>query len=232
MGFLRKKVGKQATWPKTLSLFFAPIFIVVLFRWALFEPFVIPSESMLPNLFIHDHVIVNKFKYGLKTPLKDGWIFFRESELKRGQVVVFRFPENRDVFYIKRLIGLPGDRIRTEGTSLYINDELVPLESDPAADDQFVESLFDVQHKIKVTSQSSYETQHEQEFVVPEKSFFVMGDNRMNSYDSRFWGFVPRDLMVGPAVRIWLSCEKKLESLPFLCDPMTIRWSRFFKVVE
>lgn len=232
MAVFKTKKGKQATWPRTLSLFFSPILVVVGVRWIFFEPFVIPSESMVPNLLIFDHIVVKKWAYGIKKPFADGWIFFNRSAPKRGDIIVFRFPENRDVFYIKRLIGLPGDEIRTQGSSLYINNQLVDLKADALNDQIYFEEIDSRSHKVKFDSDSTLDAEESRNQIVPEKSYFVMGDNRNNSYDSRFWGFVPEDLLVGPAVMIWLSCDKKLESFAFLCNPLTIRRDRIFKGIE
>lgn len=232
MGILRKKIGKQATWPRTLSLFFAPIILVLAGRWLVYEPFVIPSESMVPNLLIYDHIIVKKWAYGFKNPFADNWFYLRKQAIKRGDVLVFRYPENRDVFYIKRLIGLPGDEIKTSGMNLYVNGQLIPLQPVPSEEFIYLEELDGRTHKVKFDSKTTLDNSEDRIQIVPENSYFVMGDNRNNSYDSRFWGFVPEDFLVGPAVRIWLSCEKKLESFAFLCNPLTMRMDRIFKAVE
>lgn len=231
MSFLKKKIGKQGRWPQTLLLLFGPVLLVLIFRWIFFEPFVIPSESMVPNLMIHDHIVVKKWSYGIKLPIGDGWIFRWNAQPQRGDVVVFRFPENRNVFYIKRLIGLPGDKIKTIGKNLYINDLFIPLEN---TDDErlFIETIDDNKHQIRFGPSSEFDDTNEKEIIVPEKSFFVMGDNRFHSYDSRFWGFVPEELLVGKAVKIWLSCEDTLESFSFLCDPTKIRKERFMKDIQ
>ena len=231
MLLLKKKIGKQGRWPATLLLFFLPVLMILCFRWFLFEPFVIPSESMVPNLLIHDHIAVKKWSYGIKPPMGDGWLYRFEGEPHRGDVVVFRFPENRNVFYIKRLIGLPGDKIKTKGMNLFINDQLVPLE--PAGEDgHYFETIDQNKHVVRFTDSGSFDQDKMKEITVPEKSYFVMGDNRNNSYDSRFWGVVPEDLLVGRAVKIWLSCEETLESMPFLCNPMKLRKYRILKGIQ
>ena len=120
MNLIKKKIGKQGTWPQALLTFFIPLALVFLFRWFLFEPFVIPSESMVPNLLIHDHIMVKKFSYGFKPPMGDGWLW-KFKQPARGDVVVFRFPENRDVFFIKRLIGLPGDEVLVQNGQISVN---------------------------------------------------------------------------------------------------------------
>lgn len=231
MSFFKQKIGKQARWPQTLLLLFSPVLLILCVRWFLFEPFVIPSESMVPNLLIHDHIVVKKWSYGIKPPFGDGWLFRFSGVPQRGDVVVFRIPENRNVFYIKRLIGLPGDKIKTKGKNLYINDLLIPLET-VGEDGEHQETIDDNKHIVRFKDGSGFDESIEKEVTVPEKSFFVMGDNRFNSYDSRFWGFVPEELMVGKAIKIWLSCDETLESMAFLCDPSKLRKGRFMKDIQ
>ena len=226
MNFPRKKIGLQGRWPQALILFFMPIFLIFGLRWFFYEPFVIPSESMVPNLYIHDHILVQKFSYGLKPPMGDGWIF-RWSQPQRGDVVVFRYPENRDVFFIKRLIGLPGDVIKTKGMSLTVNDHIYQL--DPyITNGDFEENNLQKKYIVRFDPDTNFDQTEEKEFVVPEKSYFVMGDNRFNSHDSRFWGFVSEDFLIGKAQLVWLSCEETLVSMPFICNPTTLRSDRLF----
>ena len=152
MSLIKKKIGKQGTWPQALLTFFLPLVLVFLFRWLLFEPFVIPSESMVPNLLIHDHIIVKKFAYGFKPPLGDGWLW-KFQDPKRGDVVVFRFPENRDIFFIKRLIGLPGDEITVQNGQIAVNGQpwsLAPLEAGSYLD----EDIFNYYHESSSAEKS------------------------------------------------------------------------------
>lgn len=234
MSLLRKKMGLQGRWPQALMLFFMPIFFLFGLRWFFYEPFVIPSESMVPNLYIHDHILVQKFAYGLKPPMGDGWLY-KWREPAHGDVIVFRYPENRDVFFIKRLIGLPGDKIKTKGMSLSVNDQIYSLEA-AEFDQQFSENNLQkkdtTQYTVQFLKDTGFDESEEKEFTVPEKSYFVMGDNRFNSHDSRFWGFVPEDLLVGRAQFIWLSCEETLVSMPFICNPMTLRTARIFTKIH
>ena len=231
MSLLKKKIGKQARWPQTLLLLFSPVLLILCFRWFLFEPFVIPSESMVPNLLIHDHIVVKKWSYGIKPPFGDGWIHRKFDQPKRGDVVVFRFPENRNIFYIKRLIGIPGDKIKTRGKNIYLNDHLVSLEG-PDENGDYTEIVDSNKHVVRFSEGSGFDDSLEKEVIVPVKSFFVMGDIRYCSYDSRFWGFVPEELLVGKAVKIWLSCDETLESISFLCDPLKLRKERFLKDIQ
>ncbi len=226
---LIKKKGKQGRWPQTLLVFFLPFFLFLAIRSFFFEPFVIPSESMLPNLMIHDHILVNKNTYGLRSPIGDGWIIkFRQPQ--RGDAVVFRYPENREVFYIKRLIGLPGDRIVIQDMTVTVNGRVLSLTPQFEAG-VFTENNGDKAYTVAFYPDSEITDVDEKTFVVPERAYFVMGDNRYNSQDSRFWGYVPENLLIGKAQYIWLSCDATLESAPFICNPQTFRLKRFFKKI-
>lgn len=232
MRIIKEKKGLQGRWSKTLTVFFLPFVFFFLFRAFGYEPFVIPSESMLPNLFVHDHIVVNKHEYGLKKLWGDGWLL-QFKQPSRGDIVVFRYPLNRNVFYIKRLIGLPGDQITVRGMSLTVNGELYPLE--PTTD----LNIFQEANGLK-TYQVVYSTDVEpfageeeiKKYTVPEGAYFVMGDNRYNSMDSRYWGMLSADLLVGKASFIWLSCDEMLESAPFLCNLQTLRTERLFKKIN
>lgn len=237
------KIGKQGTWGAAISLFLAPILLVFIFRWIVLEPFVIPSESMLPNLMVHDHILVAKFDYGIKAPIGDGWLL-RFKEPKRGDIVVFRYPENRDVFFIKRLIGLPGDKISIQNGQIILNDQpwtIGNIGKENFKDDDnfnyFIETMpagaaaDSSEHLIKLFSNQEHVDSVEKNIVVPPRSYFVMGDNRDQSRDSRFWGFVPEKYLVGRAFYIWLSCEETIPTAPMICDPLKLRPERLFKKI-
>ena len=238
------------------SLFLA-VFIALFIRWGFLEAYVIPSGSMLPSLLIHDHIFVNKLTYGLRVPFSEKWLVkFREAE--RGEVIVFKFPQDMNTFFIKRIVGLPGDKIYYENGSLYINDKVVekkvPVSQDEFnwlrdADFQrdgnvndakdnyvgFTEALPVAEttvkdHAILLRKGDVYDTFGP--VTVPDDHLFVMGDNRMNSHDSRGWGFLPKQNILGEAMFVWLSCEETIRTVPFLCNPMTIRWKRFFHNVN
>ncbi len=228
---MKKKIGLQGRWPKTLLVFLFPLFVFFLFRGFVYEPFVIPSESMMPNLLIHDHIVVNKHIYGFRALWGNGWLL-KFKKPQRGDVVVFRYPLNHSVFFIKRLIGLPGDEIAIQGMSLKVNGKLYPLE--PAFDvGVFSENNGAKTYDVAYFADTENENQPEKKvFKVPAKSYFVMGDNRYNSHDSRFWGFVPEDFLIGKASVIWMSCDEMLESAPFLCNPQSFRHGRFLKNIE
>lgn len=246
MGFPLKKIGKQGTWISALSFFFAPLLLVFIFRWLIIEPFVIPSESMQPNLMVHDHVFVAKYSYGIKMPIGDGWLYkFSHPNKKptRGDIIVFRYPENRDVFFIKRLIGLPGDKISIQNGQIILNGKAWTIQTiakeiynDEDDFNYFIESIPSEQtygpleHLIKLSA-SQYAVEAEKQIVVPVGSYFVMGDNRDQSHDSRFWGFVDEKYLIGRATYIWLSCEDTIPTAPMICDPLKLRRERIFKKV-
>lgn len=216
-----------------------PVFVVVLVvRSFLFEPFTIPSGSMLPTLQVHDFVLVNKFSYDVRLPVGHA-VILETGKPARGEVMVFRYPEDPSKNYIKRVIGVPGDTIALEGERLYINGELV--EHTLVDEDVYLRECQEQRgpfvvrgHAIKVwtyieeldgkrytTQRVSCATapelasvkQDDRTWTVPDDSYFVMGDNRDNSQDSRFWGFVPASHIVGRASVIWMHWEG-LKSLP------------------
>ncbi len=195
---------------------FPVLLIVLLFRSFLFEPFKIPSGSMIPTLLIGDFILVNKFAYGLRLPVLNSK-FMEVSEPKRGDVVVFRYPVDPGVNFIKRLVGLPGDTIVYRDKKLFINGDPVELESQgvfssnevkcttPRSDaERYAEQLGEVSHDILLHHGSG---SRDGQWVVPEGHYFMMGDNRDRSNDSREWGFVPEANLMGRAVGIWLNFD-------------------------
>lgn len=193
--------------------FFPVLAIVLVLRSFLVEPFQIPSGSMLPTLEVGDFILVNKFAYGLRLPVI-GTKVVSINDPERGDVMVFKYPEDGKTNYIKRVVGLPGDRVRYRNKTLYINDEKVVS--------QFVarlppvelkrEQLGDTEHDIFLTMDGRSGA-GEGEWVIPDNQYFMMGDNRDNSNDSRFWGTVPDELIVGKAFAIWMHWES-VTSLP------------------
>lgn len=192
--------------------FFPVLLLVLVVRSFLYEPFRIPSSSMVPTLLVGDFIFVNKFTYGLRLPVAHTKIL-NIGKPERGDVIVFRLPSDPNVNYIKRLVGLPGDTIIVLNKRVYINDELVALEQNglyvrpgrPAAL-LAVEQLGDVSHEVLL---EPMQIGREGTYTVPEEHYFMMGDNRDNSQDSRFpqVGFVPEGNVVGKAVRIWMNWD-------------------------
>jgi signal peptidase I len=218
---------RQPAWLEYTASFFPVIVLVFLLRSFLYEPFRIPSGSMLPTLEIGDLILVNKYEYGVRLPVINRKVIEVGSP-QRGDVMVFRFPLNPSQDYIKRVVGLPGDRVEYMNKQLTINGQPVPLaKTDPFYDaerlafySQFIEKLGDVEHRVIVQDQApagiagGYPNTHPGACQysgtgivckVPPGHYFMMGDNRDNSEDSRFWGFVPEENIVGRAFFIWMN---------------------------
>jgi len=202
--------------------FFPIVLIVFLLRSFLAEPFRIPSGSMMPTLLVGDFLLVNKFVYGLRLPVINKKII-ELNEPERGDIVVFRYPKDPTVDYIKRIIGLPGDKIAYDNKQLYVNDTPVKQISigryqgvgqgqDMTGAEHLVENLTGVEHSILIRHEAPI---MQFTFVVPQGNFFVMGDNRDNSNDSRFWGTVPEENLVGKAFFIWMSWDWESHGIGF-----------------
>ncbi len=194
--------------------FFPVLLAILLFRSFVAEPFKIPSGSMMPTLLVGDFILVNKFAYGLRLPVLNTRILAL-GEPKRGDVFVFRYPKNPSEDYIKRVIGLPGDTIEYRNKTLFVNGQQVaetdlgvytgPSEPGRAMETARLkqEDLQGVQHSILEVPNSW--VGHEGSWTVPAGHYFAMGDNRDNSADSRFWGFVPEENLVGRAFVVWMN---------------------------
>lgn len=191
---------------------------------------------MIPTLLVHDHILVKKWAYGIKIPFADQWIV-RWSMPKRGDIVVFKFPENPEVYYIKRLVALPGDHVQMQRGVLTINgipwkQTKVEKQTDQEEGFQyFLEGESGHKHSIRFEEDSPTQSENF-DLKVPMGKYFFMGDNRDQSNDGRVWGFVNENLLVGPAFMVWLSCESMLESAPFFCDPSQLRTKRIFKFLQ
>ena len=191
--------------------FFPVILIVLLIRSFLFEPFRIPSDSMMPTLLDGDFIFVNKFSYGLRLPVVNAKLV-SIGEPQRGDVIVFRLPRDPATNYIKRLVGLPGDHIVVRGQNLYINGERVKVEPDGIYREHGYQAQLATEHLGQTQHQVLYLPgggARDYDEIVPAGHYFFMGDNRDNSRDSRFFevGFVPERNLVGKAVRIWLNWD-------------------------
>lgn len=215
------KFAKSKLRQNVEALIFA-VALALLIRTFVFQPFKIPSGSMIPTLLVGDHLLVNKFIYGTKIPLTDKIIFPVEN-IKRGDVIVFTYPNTEHdpskngIYYIKRVVGLPGDRIDIEGRELYVNGGKVPLDfigtyvdkRNGEQFDEYDEDLFGDNHLT--IFRKGKESTNRGNFIpvsgVPEGHVFVMGDNRDNSQDSRFWGFVPIENIAGKAFLIHWSWD-------------------------
>ncbi len=193
--------------------FFPVLLAVMVLRSFVYEPFRIPSGSMMPSLLVGDFILVNKFNYGIRLPvihkkMTDG------NKPERGDVAVFRFPDNESLDFIKRIVGLPGDHISYYNRRLMVNGEALEVESkgiypgqgtttdNMKGSEVFIEILDGKSHTMMTDPNVKFSANGE--LIVPEGHFFVMGDNRDHSNDSRFWGFVPEKNLVGKAVMIWM----------------------------
>lgn len=205
--------------------FFPILLIVFLLRSFLYEPFRIPSPSLEPTLLTGDFILVNKYDYGIRIPIL-GKKLLSISQPKRGDIMVFRWPPNRSVNFIKRVIGLPGDHISYIDKVLYVNGEKIEqqalknLFTEYEAGTKLLtiekqEDLLGVKHHIYVNP-DKYASDY-QDIVVPDGMYFVMGDNRDDSADSRYWGFVPDENILGRAVFVWMSWNN---------IKTNIRWNR------
>ncbi|MBB3963805.1 MULTISPECIES: signal peptidase I [Rhizobium] len=238
----------NALW-ENIKVIVQALVLAMVIRTVLFQPFTIPSGSMMPTLLVGDYIFVNKFAYGyskyslpFSPNLFSGRIF--ASEPKRGDVVVFRFPPNPEVDYIKRLVGLPGDRIQVTDGVLFVNGKAVPkvqdgtfnsdYAQDPGQDVPVFRETLDNGVTYDTLDQSPVSRgDNTREFIVPEGSYFMMGDNRDNSLDSRFdVGFVPAENLVGRASVIFFSLGNDTSFREIWKWPSNMRWDRLFKGVE
>jgi signal peptidase I len=209
-----RSVMHESTLVEYCKSFFPVILAVLMLRSFVMEPFRIPSGSMMPTLLVGDFILVNKFAFGLRLPVLNTKVIDL-GEPQRGDVVVFRYPKDPGVDYIKRVVGLPGDRIGYFNKVVYINGQAAGQVPDGvymgtgsgvsmSGASRRREQLGDVQHDILVMPRTPG---LEGEFVVSKGEYFVMGDNRDNSNDSRYWGTVPEANLVGKAFRIWMNWD-------------------------
>jgi len=224
---LAEELERQPTWIAYTGSFFPVIAAVFLFRSFLFEPFKIPSSSMVPTLQIGDLILVNKYTYGIRLPIVNKKVVSINNP-QRGDVMVFKFPKDPSLDYIKRVVGIPGDNIVYRNKRLIVNGQELSYEKLPEYLDEerlsyfshYREDLTGVSHEILnddrvpgyVASPDAF-PQHELcrynlegfECTVPAGHYLMMGDNRDNSLDSRYWGFVPDENIVGKAFFVWMN---------------------------
>lgn len=248
-------------WAETAASVFPVLLVVFVVRSFVYEPFQIPSGSMMPTLLIGDFILVEKFAYGIKDPITQTTLI-PTGHPKRGDIAVFKYPKQPSLDYIKRVVGLPGDRVTYDPLSKTVSiisgceagancDKAVPVTYSDVEPSDFVqtfsgfdgneagngfyqlpqgesmqgglrlatrnETLAEVTHRILIVQQAPSQPgayyhqpgQRESTWVVPQGMYFMMGDNRDNSADSRYWGFVPERNLVGKATAIWMSFEKQ-----------------------
>jgi len=223
----RGEDAKEPWWIEYPKSFFPVILIVFMLRSFLVEPFKIPSGSMIPTLLVGDFILVNKFTYGIRIPILNAKVI-EIGTPRRGDVMVFRYPEDPSLDYVKRVVGLPGDTVSYVNKRVSVNGTELPLRLDGEYQyldrrtfaRQFTESIDGREHRILVEEDASATPQFVKQFpfrgnctyntsgltcTVPPDHYFLMGDNRDNSSDSRVWGFVPDANIVGKAFFIWFN---------------------------
>ncbi len=256
----RARIAPQGSIAEFAQSVFPILFVILIVRSFIYEPFRIPSASMMPTMLAGDFILVKKFSYSLRDPL------FRSELVKtgtpeRGDIAVFKYPGNPQVDYIKRIVGTPGDRIIYRNKTLYLEPacvdgqrecpqlRVVDRDVQPQAEVYFSrstplvryrEQLGQVEHEILLDPTVAPRTAHfyqqpgtaADEWIVPEGHYFFMGDNRDNSEDSRYWGFVPEEYLVGQATFIWMSFEMDRSRDSWLPQwlPTGIRWHRLGSV--
>ena len=222
--------------------------IALLLRAFVVEAFQIPSGSMIPTLEIGDHIFVAKFSYGVGIPFTNTKILELKQPV-RGDVIVFKYPVDPSVDYIKRVVGLPGDRIELKRNELFVNGQPVPREKVGEYEYSEGTSGFPEGYQCELWEETLGKARHQKiqcpskptpgfygPTVVPPGHVFVMGDNRDNSSDSRVWGFVPHENITGRALIVWWSRAGAEDRVPWYTMPVawakSIRWHRFFRVVR
>ncbi len=238
-----KIIKKLRAWYNSKPFFWIAVIFILFFRWILWDHYVIPSGSMIPTFLVYDHIVVKKYPYGIRVPFTKKWLWKKRLP-ERGDIVIFRSIKG-SYFMVKRVIALPEDHLKIQDHEIWINGEKIQSQTvdiNDANDDlsyNLGASVQDYNMNIEVLDSHQYRVLWKQiqsfqnyELTVPKDSLFVLGDNRNNSQDSRYWGFLPVENLMGQAIGIWLSCEKTLFNLPLLCYPWTFRWSRIFSSVN
>lgn len=256
----RERIAPQGRIAEFAQSVFPILFVILIVRSFFYEPFRIPSASMMPTMLAGDFILVQKYSYSVRDPLFRHELF-STSTPERGDIAVFKYPLQPNVDYIKRIIGTPGDRIIYRNKTLYLEpacvnnnaecpkmqvitrdvkqqDEVYFSRSTPLV--RYTEQIGDVTHDILVDPTIAPRTAYfyqqpgtaPDEWIVPEGHYFFMGDNRDNSEDSRYWGFVPHDNLVGRATFIWMSFEMDRDASSWLPQwlPTGVRWHRLGSV--
>jgi len=220
--------SNKPVWREWIESLIIIALLAIVIRSFIVAPFKIPSSSMVPTLEIGDYLFVLRYPYGFKIPLTD--IQLLSKEVTRGDVAVFVYPEDKSKDYIKRIVGIPGDKIVYHNNKLSVNGKMMALEykgnrtyfmqgGNVDVSGLFVEDFNGIKHFVLRKDYSIKDG----EWTVPEGMYFAMGDNRNNSRDSRFWGFVPQAYMVGRAAIVWWSWDHSTSS---------VRWDRIGHVIE
>jgi len=219
---------QKPIWREWLESLIVIGLIAIVIRSFIVAPFKIPSSSMVPTLEVGDYLFVTRYDYGFRIPLTD--IQIAPKAAHRGDIVVFDYPGDRSIDYIKRIVGLPGDKIKYKNNELYVNGTKMKLDKkgerayfmgDGSVDVSglYEEHLFDVDHEVLRKAYSIKDGV----WTVPSGHYMVLGDNRNNSRDSRFWGFVPQSYLVGKAEIVWWSWDH---------EKGAVRWERLAKILH
>lgn len=233
----RKAENKRLPFLVEQARAFFPVFLLVwIIRSFIVQPYRVPTGSLEPTVMPGDFIVVNQFAYGLRLPVLNKKIM-EIGEPKIGDIALFRWPVDPSVNYVKRVVGLPGDRIVYKKKQLIINGKLMPQtlvketqDMDPARPPvsvyEKIEDLAGVKHAIFLWPEGGYDVEFD--IVVPKDMYFMMGDNRDNSLDSRKWGFVPENHLIGKAFGVWMSWD----ATPKLPLYKKIRWDRIGKKIN
>jgi len=203
------KQQKKSVFREYAEAIIIALALALFIRTFVVQAFKIPSGSMIPTLLVGDHILVNKFIYGIKNPFT-GKVIVPVEDIERKDIIVFKYPLNPDQDFIKRVIGLPGDRIEIKNKEVFVNGEPFVVKNAIFQNPVIIPAPLEPRDNLGPLS-------------VPPHSYFVMGDNRDNSHDSRFWGFVPQEAVKGKAFIIYWSWDR---------ENFSVRWDRIGKLVE